>query len=547
MQIQVKTVSPLEKVFCRPDLNAKEMTRLSGLRGEIVSFQIAVQADFRADASCRVCSERELEIRVRETGLVPCTIPAMREDPFVLTSLPGLFPDPLLPIENGWIYLSPYNWHSFWISVRIPEDAAPGEEILKMEVNIRDFYHPERILSRQMSLPLEIVPERLPEQKLKNINWFYADCIMTRYKVECWSPEHWELLGKYFRNMAEHGNNILLTPLWTVPLDTGVGRERPTVQLLEISLENGVYHFDFSRLAKWIALAKECGIQMFEMSHAFTQWGAKFTPKIMVKVDGREEKRFGWHVAADSPEYAKFLRALMAELIPFLKEQGLEKKCYFHVSDEPTLEDLESYRKAMALMKSAVGEFPILDALSRIEFLEQGISEYPVPGTPEIDTFMKASPKERWVYYAGFWENGLPNRQFGMPSIRNRIMGTLLYLYHLDGFLHWGYNFWYTAHCQDLEIDPYLVTDAGRKFCGGGSFMVYPGKNGPVDSLHFEVFRDGLQDLRAMRCLEEKIGRDAVVALIHEGLSYPISMPRYPHDAEWLLEMRTRINRHLAK
>ena len=77
--------------------------------------------------------------------------------------------------------------------------------------------------------------------------------------------------------------------------------------------------------------------------------------------------------------------------------------------------------------------------------------------------------------------------------------------------------------------------------------MVYPGKDGPVDSLHFEVFRDGLQDLRAMRRLEEKIGREAVIALIHKGLPYTISMTHYPHDAEWLLEMRDRINRELAK
>lgn len=547
MQIQVKTISPLEKVFCRPELEAEELKKLSGLRGETVSFQIAVHADLRAEAICRIHSNTALGIKIRETGLVPCTVPAMREDPFTLTTLPGLFPDPLLPAGNRWIYLSPHNWHSFWISVEIPEDAAERNAELLIEVEIRNFYRPEESNLQKILLPLEIIPETLPEQTLKNINWFYADCIMTYYKVDCWSREHWKLLEQYFKNMAEHGNNTLLTPLWTVPLDTAIGGERPTVQLLEITLENGEYHFDFTRLGKWIALAENCGIKYFEMSHAFTQWGAKCTPKIVVKVNGSEEKRFGWHVAADSPEYAKFLRSLMAELIPFLKEQGIEKKCYFHVSDEPSYKDIDSYRKAMELLKSAIGDFPILDALSKIEFLEQGITQYPVPGTSEIEAFMKASPKERWVYYAGFWENGLPNRQFGMPSIRNRIMGTLLYLYNLDGFLHWGYNFWYTALCKDLDINPYLVTDAGRKFCGGGSFMVYPGEEGPVDSLHFEVFRDGLQDLRAMRRLEEKIGRDAVVALIHEGLSEKITMTQYPHEAEWLLNLRNRINARLAK
>ena len=65
MQIQVKTLSPLEKVFCRPELNADEITRISGLRGETVSFQIAVCTDLRAEAACRVRSETELNVTVR--------------------------------------------------------------------------------------------------------------------------------------------------------------------------------------------------------------------------------------------------------------------------------------------------------------------------------------------------------------------------------------------------------------------------------------------------------------------------------------------------
>ncbi|MEI3004400.1 MAG: glycoside hydrolase domain-containing protein [Victivallales bacterium] len=56
------------------------------------------------------------------------------------------------------------------------------------------------------------------------------------------------------------------------------------------------------------------------------------------------------------------------------------------------------------------------------------------------------------------------------------MLGVLLYLYDLDGFLNWGYNFWFTQHSLNWHIDPYQVVDAGRAFCGGGAFMVYPEK-----------------------------------------------------------------------
>ena len=76
---------------------------------------------------------------------------------------------------------------------------------------------------------------------------------------------------------------------------------------------------------------------------------------------------------------------------------------------------------------------------------------------------------------------------------------------------------------------------------------MYPGKNGqPEDSLRHELFYDAIQDLNAFRALEKKIGRDAVITLIHEGLNYRISMTDYPHSTEWLMQLREKVNRYLA-
>lgn len=56
------------------------------------------------------------------------------------------------------------------------------------------------------------------------------------------------------------------------------------------------------------------------------------------------------------------------------------------------------------------------------------------------------------------------------------------------------------------------------------------------------MFYDGLQDLRALRLLESKIGREAVLALIGEHLT----MEEYPRRDEWLRGMRERVYRELA-
>ncbi len=56
------------------------------------------------------------------------------------------------------------------------------------------------------------------------------------------------------------------------------------------------------------------------------------------------------------------------------------------------------------------------------------------------------------------------------------------------------------------------------------------------------MFYDGLQDLRALRLLESKIGREAVLALIGE----PLTMKEYPRRDEWLRGVRERVYRELA-
>lgn len=69
-------------------------------------------------------------------------------------------------------------------------------------------------------------------------------------------------------------------------------------------------YLDLEKLKRWIDLrVRKCGIEYFEMlKHLFSQWGAKYAPKVVATVNGKKEKIFGWHATPAVGEYTKSWR-----------------------------------------------------------------------------------------------------------------------------------------------------------------------------------------------------------------------------------------------
>lgn len=558
MKFESYFVSCLEKVQCRPDFEPEiPLPQTPGViavhhvaQGENYACQLMLKSDINMHLVFSADAPEGVEITFREVGLVPCDMPALPGDDDVLFPHAGLHPDPLLPIEKP-MRLTFNNWHAVYIDFKVSADCKPGRYAIPF--TIESVYTP----GCPWGIPFDIVKKEkvilnvhkaeLQPQKLICTNWFHCDCLAYYYGVEIWSDEFWSIAADFWRDMTAHGRNMLYTPLWTPPLDTAVGAERPTCQLLKITYKNGRYSFDFSLLEKFIALAQACGVEYFEMSHIFTQWGAKATPKIVAETENGMEKIFGWHVESNSVKYEEFLSALLPELAKFFEAHKLAGKVYFHLSDEPPLASIGTYRKGAEIVYRYLSrkDYPVLDALSNIDFFHQDLLDVPVPAVREFHLFDREKTRERWFYYAGM-SNGYTTSSYGVASRRNRIIGVLCYLYRIEGFLHWGHNFWFGQYSLHYDLDPWRETTADRAFTGGGSFNVYPGKDRkPVDSLHYEIFTLALNDLRLLRTLEAKIGREETVKLVHAGLDYEITMNRYPRDAAYLENLHTAVLKKL--
>lgn len=544
MRCKLDLLHSLEKVFFAKPLHIEQHTTGSMLKNEIYSFQLAcwgVEDSEKQRVKCKVRIQSALEpyIKVYQVGYVPSLLPGrLDDDEDYITKEPGLFPDPLYPVQDGVIELCATQARALWIVVE-PQGEMTG--VYPIQIQILDLWGNT---IGEACFTLEIIDAGLPELDICNTGWIHGDCLAKLHHVSILSEAYFDILKKYIQTYVKFGHNMILTPVFTPPLDTEIGGERATNQLVDVKCENGTYTFGFGNLKRWMDMCRACGIQYFEISHLFTQWGAYHAPKIMATVDGEYKRIFGWETDALSAEYTDFLKAFLPELVCFLSQEQVLDNTYFHISDEPGSVCEAQYKAERDIVASYIEPSKILDALSNYSFCKKGILTSPIVAIDHIQPFLEDRPENLWAYYCMAQGDKVSNRFMAMPSYRNRILGYQLYKYDIEGFLQWGFNFWFSQLSKEV-INPYLDTAAGGEFPSGDAFMVYPlNEEGEVIcSLRLYVFHEALQDMRALKLLESKYDRQTVLELLKdiEGFS------DYPRCSSYIVNLRERINRMLMR
>ena len=539
MEIRAKIVSSLEKVFLDEEPKAFDGT-VQGFLNERFSFQFAFSPSERCRLRVHAVPPPGLCVRLRDVRSVPVSLPTYPgADDHYLRKVPGLYPDLLDEPRPYGFFANAGCWYACWMDICPDENTAPGLYSVRIQVKSET----DEILLEHTQ-PVRILPGSLPAQKLIHTKWFHCDALSEYYHVEAFGEEHWRIIENYILAAVAGGINMILMPVHTPPLDTRVGSERPTMQLVEISVDHGEMTFHMEKLHRWIRMCRRCGVKYYEVAHLFTQWGAKHAPKIMATVDGRFQRLFGWDTDACSEEYAGFLRRYIPALLDVFREEGMDRNTFWHVSDEPHPDQMDAYLHARELVAPLLTGYTIMDALSSYEFYRKGIVPCPIPSDDHIQPFLDAKVSGLWTYYCCGQYKDVPNMFIAMPSARNRILGVLLYRYEIAGFLQWGYNFWNSIY-SEYRINPFACTDGDGAWPAGDPFQVYPGPDGqPLESIRMAVTREAMQDLRAMQWLESLAGRDAVLALLGDR---PLTFTDYPREPEYLLELRERINAEIVR
>lgn len=531
-------VDPLIKVFRGDAVKRDGSSQMHAARGEHATFQLVVTSApvELKDLRCEVTSfsllgakqGKSLEPRVRFVGYVPSSHGARKAAKDRLRKAPAMFPDPLL--EEKTLTVHEGDNQPIWITVNIPTDTEPGDYESTSVVYGKYFGYET---SKTLPLKLTVHAATIKHTRLFINNWMQMWHRGDLPMPERYSQQWWDLLRAYTKNMVEHRQNwARVETLWLTKIGRGA---------------DGKLTFDFSNFDHWVSILFEEGIEKVQ-SLQFAWRSGKWDQPYHVEVyDGTTtgypggKSYRGKMVPADSPEAQKFYAQWFPAFRDHLKEKGWLDKFVQAVGDEPVAANADSYTTASQYVRKYAPELPIIEAALAHNMV--GAIDIWVPtleGMGKNWQFFcerRAAGDKLWFYTCVQPEGEWANRFVELPLLKTRLMHWINYRYNIDGYLHWGYNFW-REHPWDNAAD-------GDKLPGGDSHIIYPSKEGYgiVDSIRWEAMRDGIEDHELLSQLGEK---DSVAAM-KLATRHILDWDKYDTDVELFRATRKELLEALSK
>lgn len=473
---------PLVKVFedTEPPAQSPESIAITACQNEWQCAQLAVRAE-EPVAGVGLVVERGLgPTSSRAVPQVRCAFVG-----FVDTE-EGRWPDPLL--DQQTIDLKPNVTQPIWISVYVPPDMPPGTYAGAVRLSLG-----QAALARA-DLKIRVLPLRLPDPQdfrfLLGI-WQAPTRISRHYKLDHWSDQHWKLLDAYTADLAQHGQDYVT-----------VGRG-----LIEWRRKaDGSFAFDYSLLDRYVehcaAHGIDRGIEYLQMFNGRRETEVSY-------FDEAQNKTVRWKGFLPDEHYDVPWLAFLRDFARHLRDKGWMEKTWICPTDEPrdsyyghTLAD---FRHCVELLKAADPDYKVTVALDSLDSARKL--------APVIDRFVFKLRDD--VYDRTFAQQLLaqgkrvewyicchpdrPNTFITSDLIDARVIGWQTFQQNLGGLLRWSYTAW--------PEDPWANPRGDGRYRSGDLFIVYPGQAGPVNTLRWEVLRQGIQDYELLRMLREAIER----------------------------------------
>jgi hypothetical protein len=492
-------VDSLVKVFPpdKPGANALARPELWAARNQHVSLQLAVRSSqtqrmltARATPPENKEGQKILTVTIHPVGYVVVGSHSTdTPDEELVGEAPGWYPDPIgdfpIDLRSDWT-------RSFWVTIHVPPDAKPGDYRSAIDVNAGGHS-----LARA-EFRLNVVEASVPEERsLRVTNWFSLNDKVSRqfYGISAFSPEWWTLVENVGRVLADHRQNVVLTPL---------------MDLVQPSLQNDDLHYDFANLDRWVETFQRAGtIGTIEGSHLLGRAGGyhgALQAEIFQVVDSQIKKV---NLSPDDPEVSKFMTRFLPALNSHLEERGWKTRYLQHILDEAHGSEPESYAKMTALVRRYLPGTATIDAVDAAhmpELVQQNCDVW-VPLLGRFDGQMEMlkqrsqAGKETWFYTCLSPRGKYLNRLMDYSLVKVRLLQWLNFKLQFTGFLHWGGNHWTPDPFKDTQP---VINENTELLPPGDAFIVYPdrARRSVLSSIRLETMREGIEDYELLRLLQ---------------------------------------------
>jgi hypothetical protein len=453
------------------------------------SLQIALQAGTGLSAvEVSVKLAGGLSAQVRRVGYIPVRSnpPGTPADEFIRTA-PWKFPDPLF--EDAHFALPANQTTAVWITVYAPASTRPG--LYKGE----SVFRSGREILVRVPVQLRVSGATVPvKQTLKVTNWFNLEetTIGRYYAVAGSSERYWQLVGNIGRVLADHKQNVILTPVFS---------------LAEPHLNFPVIEYDFSKLDFWVETFRKAGTaELIEGSHLIDRASGYNSPLTIPAFIVQNGVIHRAALDADDPRAEAHLRSFLPALYAHLKEKGWLGSYVQHVLDEAHGSEPPVYLHYVDLIRKALPGVPTIDAIDQTAGLLGEACDIWVPQLGKFDDGFEAirthvkKGGQAWFYTCLYPQGRYLNRFIDYPLLKTRLLHWFNFRYDFTGFLHWGGNYWASDPFGNAEP---AIEDGKEVLPAGDAFITYPWreKNSIHSSIRLETMRDGIEDYELLRAL----------------------------------------------
>ncbi len=481
--------------------------KLTGCRNEFLTAQLA----------CR--NSRDSELSYQASALrgpggaeIPAAAVRVRFGAYLPVDETGQYTaDPLL--ESKTVRLPANLAQPVWITIHVPKRVKPGaySGALKLAAGGQSLEAP---------LQIEVLSATLPDPPdyafYLNL-WQDPNGVARAHKAELWSESHWQILARYAENLAAHGEKAIMTSLIHDPWNAQTGYIFPTMVEWKFPGEwtpggESKFQWDFTLFDRYVNTMMKAGVRGKIDMYAMVK-GPGETPDASIRYFDTQARTYrDEKLKVGDPKWKAAWTAFLPILKAHLEEKGWWKIAYLGCDEKPK---------------------EIMDQL--FEFIGRAGPDYKLVmsgghaqagGKNEVVLYWDdLKNDDQWKktfepMVRKFHENGqlvtfytacepyYPNTFLFSTLRESRLLAWIARKYNVLGYTRWAVN----AYPDDVWSQPNF------KWHSGDMYFVYPGKDGPLDGMRWELIRQGIQDYEAWRIAHEMAtfwGRNDLVKLLN--------------------------------
>jgi hypothetical protein len=251
----------------------------------------------------------------------------------------------------------------------------------------------------------------------------------------------------------------------------------------------------------------------------------------------------------DVPEQLRLANA-------FVKQHNLTGRAFCQIADDPERPAWQRLFDTMTKWRNEAPDIPLMLTTSGMQpFFHEAASIWTIH-TPMMDTLNNKAVLEHIAAGNEVWwfVNHTPPRPYAnffidFAAIEHRVLFWQTWALGIKGVYYWNVNF------SESGMNPWQsqldVTPAN-----GDGFLVYPGPSGPINSMRWEIIRDGIEDydylviFRDLMKKAEQAKNTALLQKIQPAYNLKEVVPdlvTYPRDPNVLLSKREAIAKAIVE